>query len=195
MQMKWQLLSVLAIAATAITAVSWAQDPDRDRDRDRDRIEDHGRVARLDPGTVIPVRVNESIDVDKGDSRVYTGIVDQDVRGDNGRLVVPRGATVELMVRYSRDNDLNLDLESIAVEGRRYAVATDEKHMEAQRDNSLVGSIVGALDGGSVSGRAIRIPRDSIVTFRLARPLVVGAPDRGEMRDGYHYHNDDPDRR
>ncbi len=195
MQIKWRLLSVLAIAATGIAVGAYAQDPDRDRDHDRDRIEEHDRATRLDPGTVIPVRVNESIDVDKGDRRVYSGTVDQDVRGDNGRLVVPRGATVELMVRYSRDNDLNLDLESVTVNGQRYAVASDEKHMEAQRDNSLVGSIVGALDGGSVSGRAVRIPRDSVVTFRLSRPLMVGAPDRGEMRDGYHYHDYDPDRR
>jgi len=193
--MKWRLLSVLTIATTGITAGAYAQDPDRDRDHDRDRVEEHDRVARLDPGTVIPVRLNESIDADKGDRRVYNGTVDQDVRGDNGRLVVPRGATVELMVRYARDNDLNLDLESIVVDGRRYSVASDEKHMDAQRDNSLVGTIVGALDGGSVSGRAVRIPRDSVVTFRLARPLMVGAPDRGEMRDGYHYHDDDPDPR
>jgi hypothetical protein len=160
----------------------------QDRERDRDQYNDRDKVNRIDPGTTIPVRINDSIDVDKGDNRVYTGTVDADVRGENGRIVVPRGANVELMVRYSADNDLNLDLESIAVNGQRYAVRTDEKHIEAQRDNSLVGSIVGAINGGEGRGRAVRIPRDSVVTFRLARPLDVGIIDRGETRDGLHYH-------
>lgn len=161
----------------------------QDRDNGRDQYRDGDRVSRVDVGTSIPVRVNESIDVDKGDNRVYTGTVDADVRGDNGRIVVPRGANVELMVRYSADNDLNLDLESISVNGQRYAVQSDPKHIESQRDNSLVGSIVGAIDGGQARGRAVRIPRDSVVTLRIARPLEVGVADRGEMRDGHHYHD------
>ena len=176
----------LGIGVLSLFTVANAVAQDRGDDRgygDRDRI------ARLDPGTTVPVRVNESIDVDKGDNRVYTGTVDADVRGDNGRVIVPRGANVELMVRYSRDNDLNLDLESILVNGQRYAVRTDPQHYDAQRDNSLVGSIVGAINGGEAVGRAVRIPRDSVVTFRLARPLDVGVADRGEDRGGYHYHD------
>jgi hypothetical protein len=74
-------------------------------------------VRTLDPGTVIPVRTNESIDVDKGDNRVYTGIVDQDVRNNDDRLVIPRDSKVELTVRTSRDNDLILDLESVVHPG------------------------------------------------------------------------------
>jgi hypothetical protein len=150
---------------------------------------DRDRVARLDPGTTVPVRVSQSIDVNKGDNRVYTGTVDADVTGDNGRIVVPRGATVEMMVRYEPDNDLNLDLESIVVNGQRYAVKTEEKHLNSERDYGLVGSIVGAINGGEARGRAVRIPRDSVVTFRLVRPLDVGVTDRGVERDGYHYHD------
>jgi hypothetical protein len=30
-----------------------------------------------------------------------------------------------------------------------------------------------------------------VVTFRLARPLEMGAPDRGHDRDGQHYHDED----
>src|SRR5229473_4052244 len=71
-----------------------AQDRDRDRyDHDRDRI------TRIEPGTTIPVRTNETIDVDRRNNQVYTSIVDRDVRGDDGRLAIPRGSTVELIVR------------------------------------------------------------------------------------------------
>jgi hypothetical protein len=151
-------------------------------------------VSRLEPGTVISVRTNDAIDVDRQDSRVYTGIVDQDVRGTNGRVVVPRGSPVELFVRVARDNDLILDLESVEARGVRYAVKTDPNRVQSRRDDSLVGAIVGAIKGGEARGHAVRIPRNSIVSFRLERPLEVGVADRGVMRDGRHYHDDDHDR-
>src|ERR1700722_16733619 len=146
-------------------------------------------VTRLEPGTVIPVRTNDAIDVDRRDSRVYTGIVDQDVLGTNGRVVVRRGSPVELLVRVVRDNDLILDLESVVANGVRYAVKTDPDRVESRRDNSIVGAIVGAIRGGEARGRAVRIPRNSVVSFRLERPLDVGVPDRGVTRDGRHYHD------
>lgn len=178
------LVAVLALAnAPAVFG--------QDRDRDYDRGRDYQRVSRVEPGATVPVRVSQSIDVDKGDNRVYNGTVDQDVYGDNGSLVIPRGSQVEMMVRYAPDNDLNLDLESVIVNGQRYGVRSEEKHIESQRDNSLVGTIVGAINGGQTTGRAIRIPRDSVVTFRLARPMEVGAPPR---RDNDRNRNYDRDR-
>ena len=146
-------------------------------------------VRRLDPGTTISVRTNETIDVDRQDNRVYTGIVDQGVRGSEGRVLIPRGSPVELFVRLARDNDLILDLESVVANGVRYAVKTDPNRVESRRDDSLVGAIVGAIRGGEVRGRAVRIPRDSVISFRLERPLEVGVPDRGVTRDGRHYHD------
>jgi hypothetical protein len=163
-----------------------AQDRDRDRfDRDRDQA----RITRLEPGTVIPVRTNEAIDVERQDYRVYRGIVDQDVRGDNGRLAIPRGSSVELMVRVARDNDLILDMESVTVNGQRYAIRTEPNRVESRRDNSVVGAIVGAINGGQAQGRAVRIPRDSVITFRLQQPMDMGVADRGVERNGWHYHD------
>jgi len=135
------------------------------------------------------VRTNDTINVERRDNRVYTGTVDQDVRGDNGHLAIPRGSTVEMIVRVAPDNDLILDLESVMVNGQRYAIRADANRIESQRDNSIVGNIIGAISGGQVRGRAVRVPRGSIVTFRLERPLDVGVPDRGVMRDGGHYHD------
>jgi hypothetical protein len=164
---------------------SHAQDRDRDRDRDNDR----GVYTRLEPGTVIPIRTNQSIDVERRDNRVYYGTVNQDVSGENGRIAIPRGSTAEMIVRVAPDNDLILDLESVVVNRQRYAIRTEPNRVESERDNSLVGAIVGAINGGQARGRAVRIPRDSIVTFRLERPLEIGVADRGVTRDGYHYHD------
>jgi hypothetical protein len=65
----------------------------------------------------------------------------------------------------------------------------------ARRDDSLVGDIVGAISGGQARGRTVRVPRDSVVTFRVQRPLDMGVPDRGLMREGRHYHDYDRDDR
>jgi hypothetical protein len=147
----------------------------------QERFRDHDRVRRLEPGTTIQVRTNEAIDARRAEDRTYSAIVDQDVRGDNGRIVIPRGANVELTVRVARDNDLILDLDSVVVHGERYTIRTDPSRVESRSDYGIVGSIVGAL-GGEVRGRAVRVPRDSVVTFRLERPLEIGGPDRS--RDG-----------
>jgi hypothetical protein len=177
-----------AVALLASTLAT-AQDRDRDRDRSQDRNAYSDRMTRLEPGTVIPVRTNDAIDADRRDNQVYTGIVAQDVRGNNGRVAIPRGANVELIVRVERDNDLIIDLESVMVNGQRYAVRTDANRVGSQRDDSLIGGIVGAISGAEARGRAVRIPRDSVVTFRLQRPLDMGVADRGSTRDGRHYHD------
>ncbi len=162
---------------------------DRDRDRDRGDL-DRDRLTKIESGTNITVRTNQSINVERSDNRVYTGIVDQDVRGVNGRLAIPRGSQVELIVRVAPDNDLILDLDSVMVNGQRYGVKADVNRVESRPDNSLVGAIVGAIQGGQVHGRAVRVPRDSVLNFRIDRPLVMGVADRGYDRDGYHYHPD-----
>jgi hypothetical protein len=186
-----RFLGSLALTGLFLTVAASAQAQDRDRMRDPDRNWDsqNQRYTQLIPGTVISVRPTESIDVERKDNRIYTGVVDQDVRGNNGRLAIPRGSAVELIVRVQPDNDLILDLDSVTVNGQRYAVRTDANHVEAARDNSIVGSIVGAINGGQVRGRAVRIPRDTLLTFRLQRPLDMGVADRGIDRDGRHYHD------
>lgn len=181
---RLRLLAMAALLSLSILPAVLAQDRDRGYDRDRD-----DRITRLEPGTLIAVRTNEGIDAEKGDNRVYTGIVDQDVRGDNGRLAIPRGSRVELICRVEPDNDLIVDMESVNVNGNRYAIRTNATRAESKRDDSLVGAIVGAIQGGQPRGRSVHIPRDSVMTFRLQRPLEMGVADRGIDRDGRHYHD------
>ena len=180
--------SVALFTGLSFSVGAWAQDRDRIRD-DRDWDREHSRFTRLTQGTMIAVRPNESIDVERKDNRVYYGVVDQDVRGSNGQLAIPRGSRVELIVRVERDNDLILDLESVTVNGQRYAIDTEANRVESSRDNSLIGAIVGAVNGGQVRGRAVRIPRNTLLTFRINRPLVMGVADRGIDREGQHYHD------
>jgi hypothetical protein len=195
-RLSLRCLGVAFLATLCILpAASGQQNPDRDREshRDQDRDQDRDRSTRIETGTNLAVRTNQSIESNRRDNQVYTGTVDEDVRGDNGRLAIPRGSTVELIVRVAQDNDLIVDLESVTVNGQRYAIKTDASRAESNRDDSLVGAIVGAVQGGEARGRAIRIPRDSVLNFRVRRPLDVAVPDRGRDRDGRHYHDPDND--
>jgi hypothetical protein len=180
--------------------------------------------SRIEPGAAISVRTDRYISSDRSDGRVYTGSVDQDVIGENGRIAIPRGSPVEMIVRVAPDKDLALDLESVTVNGQRYAIDADTRLESQKRDGigenrstaehvgggALLGSIIGAIAGGGkgaaigagagaaagagaqvlTRGRQVRVPAESVLTFQLQQPLVVGVPDRGFDRDGDHFHND-----
>src|SRR5690242_12198232 len=114
----------------------------------QDRYWDGNRYTRLQPGMTVPVRTNETIDTARTDYRVYSGIVDADVRGDNGRLAIQRGSPVELIVRRNREGEIWLDLESVTSNGERYAIdASPDRVVGTSGFDTAIGSIVGAIAG------------------------------------------------
>jgi hypothetical protein len=187
---------------------------------------------RVSAGTEIMVRTNEKIDArHPSDSRIYTGVVAQDVVDRSGRVVIARGAEAELIMRDASSSDIVVDLESISVNGRRYAVSTPSEAIssEGQRKEgvginertgkyvgggALLGTIIGAIAGGGkgaaigaaagagagavgqtvTRGGRVQLPAESLLTFRLDRPLTVDVADNGYLRDGRHYHRYDSER-
>jgi len=145
------------------------------QDRDHDRDYDH--VTRIERGTNVAVRTDEAIIADRAGDRIYHGVVDQDVRGENGRLAIPRGSRVELKVRTAPDNDLVVDLEAINVNGDRFRIEAEPDRVQSE-PQGLVGTIVGAISGGQVRGRAVNVPRDTIMNFRLEHSMVVDVAHR-----------------
>ena len=166
MKFQYKLIQSTILVALGLCSVAVAQDRYRDR------------LTRIEPGTNITVRTNQFINSDRGDNRIYTATVTQDVRGSNGRLAIPRGSQAELIVRVARDNDLILDLESVNVNGERYGIQSDPNRVESRRDDSLVGAIAGAINGGQARGREVKIGQGTVLTFRLEQPLVVGVARR-----------------
>lgn len=185
-----------------------------------------GQSDRLSAGTEIVVRTNEAIDAKHPtDSRIYTGSVERDVRDSNNRVVIPKGAEAELIMRDVTDRDVTVDLESVTVNGRRYIVDAADQTVtgsENRREGvgankrtgkyvgggAVVGTILGAIIGGgkgaaigagagagagavgqtATRGGQVRLPSESVLTFRLDRPLRIGAADEGYTREGHHYH-------
>ena len=169
-------------------------------------------------GSVITVRTDERIFANRSDGRVYTGSVSEDVVDRDGRVAVPRGARVELLVRQISRNEMVLDLEALDVSGRRYGIRADAEEVQGNQSGgkgnvakavgggAILGTLVGAIAGGgkgaaigavagagvgaafATRGRSVNIPAEFLLSFRLDRPLVVTPPDSGYDRNGHHYH-------
>jgi hypothetical protein len=127
--------------------------------------------------------------------RIYTGHVDRDVYARNGQVAIPRGASAELIVRQVGPNQLALDVESVTVNGTRYAVDTSGPEYNANRAYSdgsgIVGNIVGAIAGVDTRGQTIHVPAGSVIRFQLQAPMhVVTWADPGYEDHGYHYHHE-----
>jgi len=138
------------------------------RDRDSDRNESVTIPDRIPAGTKIKVRTNATIEVrERADHRIYTGTVTDDVTGENGNVLIPRGANAELMVTSDGEKNMAVDLESITVHGHRYMVAAEtydrarhtglganKRTGEYVGGGALLGSVLGAIAGGG-KGAAI----------------------------------------
>ena len=129
--------------------------------------------ATIDADTMLVVRTTEAIDVKSADGLVFRGTIEEDVLDRNGEVAVPEGSTVELLARKDGD-EMTLDLESITVNGQRYAVLADQstvgtsgqletgaRTIGANRETAtyvgggaLLGTIIGAVTGGG-KGAAI----------------------------------------
>ena len=127
----------------------------------------------IDVDTTLKVRTTSAIDVKTADGLIYTGTIDEDVLDRDGLVAVPAGSTVELLAR-KEGSEMTLDLESITVNGQRYAVMADPstvgtagqiesgaRTIGANRDTAtyvgggaLLGTIIGAVTGGG-KGAAI----------------------------------------
>jgi hypothetical protein len=151
------------------------------------------------PGTQIAVRADQPIEVHSWDrGRIYPAHIARDVVARDGDVAIPRGASAELIVRQTGPGQMALDLESVTVNGMRYAMDTSGPQFNMPRGDyenggGLLGNIIGAISGGQVEmrGNEVRVPADVIVTFQLQEPLhVVGWNDPGYNRDRYHYHRE-----
>ena len=176
-------------------------------------------------GTQFEVRTNDRIRITNADGRVYTGVVVNDVTDSNGNVVITRGSSAELLARRLDNREMQIDLDSITVGGRRYSVdaSTDVNGNGDRKDGlgsngrtgkyvgggALLGTLLGAIAGGGrgaaigaasgaaagagtqvlTRGRRVDLPSESVLNFRLERPLTLRERDNGRDRNGRHYHD------
>lgn len=206
----------LVITAVGLAAFAcMAQDRDRDYQR-----ENGPKVESIPAGTRIDVRTEGPIVVrDHSTGRIFPASVATDVVDPDGHILIPQGAPVEMIVQNVGEGEMAIDIDSISVRGHRYMVSA-EVYRDSRRTNpntgayigggAVFGTVLGAITGGGkgavagaiagaaagggaailTRGREVNVPPESVLTFRLERPLMLGLDeDRGYDEDGYHYHN------
>jgi hypothetical protein len=97
---------------------------------------------------------------------------------------------------------------------RKTGVGANERTAKYVGGGALFGTLLGALAGGGkgaaigaaaggaagagaqtmTRGRAVKVPAETVLNFRLDEPLAIAVDpytqDRGYDANGYHYHND-----
>jgi len=101
---------------------------------------------------------------------MFHGVVDQAVLDRSGKVAIPAGSDVDLIVRSTSDRELTLDLDTITVNGQRYTVDTEDSVTTTSQGKdgigangrtgkyvgggALLGAVIGAIAGGG-KGAAI----------------------------------------
>jgi hypothetical protein len=176
------------------------------------------RTYELPPGSEISVRMNEAIDSGTAvEGQTFEAQVTRDATDASGAVVIPRGSAARVVIksaskggRFRGASDLVLDVQSIVINGRTYAIETAEvtqqgksgvgankRTAEYAGGGAALGAIIGAIAGGGkgaaigagagagagaltqvlTKGGAIKVPAESVLTFRLDKPLRVTAPE------------------
>jgi len=143
-------------------------------------------------------------------------------RGSEVELIVRNASKSDIVLDLESINvkgrRYSVDTASEVVSGdgsRKSGVGANKRTGKYVGGGAVIGGIIGAIAGGGkgaaigaatgagagavgqtvTRGGSVRLPAESVVTFRLDRDLVVGGPDNGYTRDGRHYHRYDEDRR
>jgi len=174
------------------------------------------KTFTLPAGALIPVRTEETIDAAvAAPGQTYAAEVTRNVTDADGAVVIPRGSNAQIIIRSATRggrikgaSDLDLDLDSVSVEGHRYRLETQDvikkgrdgvgknrRTAEFTGGGAAIGAIIGAIAGGGkgaaigaasgagagagtqivTKGAAIRIPAETILTFKLEAPLQLAA--------------------
>ncbi|HEY1608634.1 MAG TPA: hypothetical protein VGG24_05165, partial [Paraburkholderia sp.] len=149
---------------------------DRDRALEPGADKFNGRESvTLPAGTNISVITTDPIDSKSAsEGQTFAASIGQDVMDqDSGRVVIPKGADAELVIRDVNEggstgtSDLALDLQSVSVAGHTYDVSTEDIAQQSKAGigknkrtgeyvggGAVLGTLIGAIAGGG-KGAAI----------------------------------------
>lgn len=136
-------------------------------------------------------------------------------KGSEAELIMRDASDNEIVVDLEsvvvNGQRLSIDTRSQAVtstEEQREGVGANKRTGKYVGGGAIIGSIIGAIAGGGkgaaigaatgagagaigqtvTRGGNVRLPAESVLTFRLDRPLVVTTAHDGYMQEGRHYH-------
>lgn len=125
-----------------------------------------GAPNTIPAGTQLDVRTNEAIHSSKGEGKAYNAQIETDVIGSDGKVLLPKGSPVELVVMETREKGgirgagLRLGMRSVTVSGKTYLVISEEverstglgrnrETTEKVGGGAALGTVIGAAAGGT----------------------------------------------
>jgi len=133
-------------------------------------------------------------------------------RGSNAELIVRNIGARDLALDLE-SVDVNgrryvVQSNDVTRTGSKQGIGENKRTAKYVGGGAVLGTIIGAIAGGGkgaaigaaagaasgagaqvlTRGGAVRVPSESVLTFRLDQPLYVGASDNGYTRGGHHYH-------
>ncbi|HYO80050.1 MAG TPA: hypothetical protein VES20_01505 [Bryobacteraceae bacterium] len=124
-----------------------------------------GDPNTIPQGTQLDVRTNEAITSKSGEGKTYTAQIETDVIGSDGKVLLPKGSPVELVVLETRQKSgvrgagLQIGMRSVTVSGQTYLVISEEVRrtsgLGANQETAqtvgagaALGTVIGAAAGG-----------------------------------------------
>ena len=148
------------------------RDDSRDNRRDERRDDRSAPVSELRPGTMLTVRMIDSIDSQRDQvGKLFRASLDEPIVDPSGNTIIPRGADITVKLVDDKESGklagrtvLTLSLASIVVNGRPVDIntvdVTEQSGSRTARSGKViggtaaVGAIIGAIAGGG-KGAAI----------------------------------------
>ena len=166
----------VAATASAAPTMAGAARTSKPVNRPRPTLDDVTTETHLVPiGTEVSVQTEETIDGSTAaDGQTFAANVTEPVKDADGKVVIPAGAKAQVVIRSLEQggkirgrDDLVLDLASVSIDGRQYALSTadleekgkqgigaNKRTAEFTGGGAAIGGIVGAIFGGA-KGAAI----------------------------------------
>ena len=151
-------------------------------------------LETIPSGTELAVRTVEDIDSTTAvANQTFGAVIEHDVLGDSGRVIVPQGSHVVLLVREVSSGgttgspEMALDIQSLTGNNRRTAetvgggaaLGTIIGAIAGGAKGAAIGVLVGAAGGAGVEvlnkGKDVRVPAETLLSFRLDKPVSLQA--------------------
>lgn len=138
-----------------------------------------GDVIRLPAGTVLPIAATTVIDSSFFPLDVALGAVDSDVKAADGKVLIPQGANVTIVLRdqkvVSGRIEMDLEVASADFNNRHYVVSSAKDGVEPGAVLTLTGAQPGTQEA-KLQGLGIHVANDSLMMFKAENPTFLKEP-------------------
>ena len=120
-------------------------------------------------GTKIRVRTTQAINPGTCGDQSFQGVVDRDVTGDYGQVLISKGAPVVLTATNAGNNQVTLLLASFVTNDELWGA---QGSTFEQEQGQCIFSVTPRSSSTTTQLRCAEVPADTLVTFRLNAPYV-----------------------